>query len=216
LYMKIDNKLIRNGLTNMYQFASQRFGTELVEARKMFDRLIPIPPENDVEMQKRLVMFSHWFLMDRILETGVTPADLFFKENLLRLSYQEEALYRALRISRIGIYNVTEKHSVRIAVDIATDERFVFEMDEDIRLPSNDELMTMRFINVAEKFFLLGSYATHHYSTKAFIQAQLKKINSFDRVAFSTKVFELTALSIKSQKYNWIEPLMIYKGMSRL
>lgn len=214
--MKIDNKLIRQSLANMHHFASERFGPELIEARRSFDLLIPIPPEDDIEMQKRLIMFSHWFLMDRTIESGGTPADIFFKENLLKLSYQEEALYRALRISRIGIYNVTEKHSSHLAVDIATEERFVFEMDEDIKLPSNDEIMTMRFINVAGSIFLLASYATHHYSTKGFIQAQLKQINHFDRIAFSTKVFELTALSIKSKKYNWIQPLMVYKGTARL
>ncbi len=211
-----NSKIIRQGLSGMYEYASKRFKRELPEARREFDLLVPIPPADDTEIRNRLIMFSHWFLMDRIIASGKTPADIFFQDNLLHLSYQEEALYRALRISRIGIYSVIEKHSGHAAVDIATGERFKFQMDAGINLQSNSEIITMRFINMDQNTFLLASYTTHHYSTKEFIHAQLNMVNPFDRTAFSQKVFELTALSIKSRKYNWLAPLIIYRGMTRL
>jgi hypothetical protein len=211
-----NSKIIRQGLSGMYEYASKRFKRELPEARKEFDLLVPIPPADDTEMRNRLIMFSHWFLMDRIVESGKTPADIFFQDNLLNLSYQEEALYRALRISRIGIYSVTERHGDHVAVDVATGERFEFHMDMDIKVHSSGEIMTMRFITMEQKTFLIASYATHHYSTKAFIHVQLSMLNLFDRIAFSRKVFELTTLSIKSRKYTWVEPLSIYQGITRL
>ena len=200
----------------MYDYASARFQQELLAARKEFDRLVPVPPENDAEMRSRLIMFSHWFLMDRPAESGKTPADIFFFENLLKLSYQEETLYRALRISRISIYSIMERYDRHVAVDIASDERFEFRMDEDMKLQSSGEIMTMRFITLEGSTFLLASYATHHFSTKAFMHSQLNTVDLFDRAAVAGKVFELTALSIKSRKYTWLEPIKIYTGVTKL
>lgn len=214
--MKENNKFIKQGLSTMYDYASGRFQQEMLAARKEFDILVPVPPEDDAEMRSRLIMFSHWFLMDRASESGKTPADIFFHENLLKLPYQEEALYRALRISRISIYSVKDRYDRHVAVDIASDERFEFRMDEDIELQSSDEIMTMRFITMDNNTFLLASYATHHYSTRAFIHTELSALDLFDRAAFSRKVFELTALSIKSRKYTWIEPIKIYTGVTKL
>ncbi len=211
-----NSKTIRQGLSRMHEYTSEKFKQGLLEARKEFDLLIPVPPVDDEEMRSRLIMFGHWFLMDRIVESGRTPADIFFQDNLLNLSYQEEALYRALRISRIGIYSVKEKHDDHIAEDIATGERFEFQMDQDIKLHSSGEIMTMRFITMSQDTFLLASYATHHYSTKEFIHTRLCTLDLFDRIAFSRKVFELTALSIKSRKYTWLEPIKIYTGEVRL
>ncbi len=214
--MKDNSKIIRQGLSTMYDYASGRFQQEMIAARKEFDLLVPVPPENDTEMRNRLIMFGHWFLMDRAAESGKTPADIFFHENLLKLTYQEEALYRALRISRISIYNVVDRHDRHIAVDIATDERFEFRMDEDIKLQSSSEVMTMRFITMDKNTFLLASYATHHFGTREFMHAQLRGLDLFDRAAYSRKVFELTALSIKSTKYTWLEPIKIYTGVTKL
>ncbi len=214
--MKENSAIIKQGLSTLYEYASERFKDELPKARKEFDLLVPIPPVNDTEMRGRLILFSHWFLMDRAVESGKTPADIFFQKNLLNLSYQEEALYRALRISRISIYGIMDKHGRHIAADIGTDERFEFQMDEDMMLQSNGEIMTMRFITMDKSTFLLASYCTHHFSTKEIIHDRLTSVNIFDRTAFSTKVFELTALSLKSRKYTWVEPLVIYEGTARL
>ena len=214
--MKENNKFIKQGLSSMYDYASGRFHQEMLAARKEFDILVPVPPVDDAEMRSRLIMFSHWFLMDRASESGKTPADIFFQENLLKLPYQEEALYRALRISRISIYNVMDRYDRHVAVDIASEERFEFRMDEDMKLQSSGEIMTMRFITMDNNTFLLASYATHHYSTRAFIHAELSALDMFDRAAFSRKVFELTALSIKSRKYTWVEPIKIYTGVTKL
>ncbi|MGC8684754.1 MAG: hypothetical protein ACP5JP_00225 [bacterium] len=214
--MEITDQLIRQSLLRLSQFASERFNHAMIEARRSFDTLIPIPPADDTEMRTRLIMFTHWFLMDNNVESGATPADIFFKENLLKLSYQEEAIYRALRISRVSIYSVSKKQNQYTAIDLSDGEHFRFKMNEEFRLPSENEVMTMRFINVGQEAFLSGIYATHHYSTRSFIQTQLIRINPFDRIAFSRKVFELTALSIKSKKYNWVEPIKIYEGVTKL
>ena len=214
--MKENNKFIKQGLSTMYDYASARFQQEMLTARKEFDILVPVPPVDDAEMRSRLIMFSHWFLMDRASESGKTPADIFFQENLLKLPYQEEVLYRALRISRISIFSVMDRYDRHVAVDIASDERFEFRMDEDMELQSSNEIMTMRFISMDNNTFLLASYATHHYSTREFMHAQLCALDIFDRAAYSRKVFELTALSIKSTKYTWLEPIKIYTGVTKL
>ncbi len=214
--MTEENKIIRHGLSTMYDYASTRFRNELIEARKEFDRLVPIPPADDPEMRSRLIMFSHWFLMDRYVEPDRTPADIFFHDNLISFSYEEEALYRALRISRVGIYNAMDRHDLHTASDIATGERFEFSMNENIGLQASGEILTMRFIGLDQTVFLLASYATHHYSTRDFIHERLATVSPFDRTAFSREVFALTALSIKSRKYTWVEPIKIYQGVTKL
>ncbi len=214
--MTENNRTIRHGLLTMYDYASERFKNELVEARKEFDLLVPIPPTDDTEMRSRLIMFSHWFLMDRYAEPGRTPADIFFYDNLLRFSYEQEALYRALRISRIGIYTVMNRRDRHSAVDIATDERFEFITDEEIGVQASGEIMTMRFVGMDRTSSLLASYASHHFSTRAFIRARLAAISAFDRTAYSREVFGITALSIKSRKYTWVEPMKIYQGVTKL
>lgn len=214
--MDITDQLITQALLKLSQFASEKFGQVMIQARKTFDTIISIPPADDTEMRARLIMFTHWFLMDHYVESNTTPTDLFFKKNLLTLSYQEEAIYRALRISNVSIYSILKGNDEYTAVDLSSNVHIKFRIYDEIKLPSNKEIMTMRFISIKQKAFLIGVYAIHHYSTKAFICSQLKKINPFDRRLFSAKVLELTALSIKSKKYDWVEPIRIYEGNTKL
>ncbi len=214
--MKEVNTKIRDSLSVLYAYASDTLKQDMIEARTEFDRLIPLPPINDTEMHNRLIMFSHWFLMDRQAHPGKTPAGLFYEDRLLSFSYEDEEIYRALRISTIGIYEVTGSQQKKIAIDTATDERFGFLMDDGMAMQANKEVMTMRFLRLKDNAVLLASYCTHHYSTRDFIRTELNSIEPFDRTAFSAKVLELSALSIKSRKYNWVAPIMIYKGMTRL
>ncbi|MCL4557716.1 MAG: hypothetical protein M1491_03660 [Deltaproteobacteria bacterium] len=206
---------IKAGLSILYNYASDRFRQDMIDARTEFDRLVPIPPVNDTEMHGRLVMFSHWFLMDRHVRACKTPANMFYEEGVLSFSYEEEEVYRALKAGSIGIYEVAGRHQ-NTAVDVATDERFGFIMEDEAAVQPNKDLMTMRFVRLREGVFLLASYCTHHYSTKGFIRSELGTVSRFDKMAFSAKVLELSALSIKSRKYDWVAPMMIYKGMTKL
>ena len=206
---------IRDGLSILYDYASDRFKQDMMDARAEFDRVVPIPPIDDVEMHGRLVMYGHWFLMDRYVRAGKTPAQMFYEDRLLSFSYDDEEVYRALKTGSISIYEITGGQE-NAAVDVATDERFGFIMEGDAVVQSSKELMTMRFVRLREGVFLLASYCTHHYSTKGFIRSELGTVSRFDRRAFSVKVLELSALSIKSRKYDWVAPMMIYRGMTRL
>ncbi len=218
--MKDANTMLKRGLSAIYDFASERFRGEMVLARREFDLLVPIPPVDDEEMHDRLIMFSHWFLIDRPVmgreAAGKTPASLFYEEKLLGFSYEEEEMYRSLRAGHAGIYEVMDRHHKNIAADVMTGEELEFTMGEGMSLHANKEIMTMRFMRSRDGVFLLASYCTHPYSTKDFIRTQLEAVDRFDHAGFAARVFELTALSIKSEKYNWISPLMIYNGMSRL
>ncbi len=206
---------IKDGLSILYDYASDRFKQATADARAEFDRLVPIPPVDDAEMHNRLVMFSHWFLIDRYVRASKTPADVFYEEKLLAFSYEEEEIYRALKIGTIGIYKITGGQE-STAVDVATGEKFRFSMEHDAALQSSNELMTMRFVRLKEGVYLLASYCTHHCSTIDFIRSELGLIDRFDRVAFSARVLELSALSIKSRKYGWVAPMMIYRGTTKL
>ncbi|MCL4479353.1 MAG: hypothetical protein M1381_09695 [Deltaproteobacteria bacterium] len=214
--MKEIYKNIENGLTSLYEYSLERFGDEMDTARKEFNTIMHIPPYDDLENQQRLMIFIHWFIMDRLAKSANTPAWVFYSERCLSFSYEEEALYRGLANSYTGIYRIIKKHNHYAAIDVGTGERFKFILDDDINIPVNNEILSIRFLHINANTALLATYCTHSYGAASIIKNELKTVNYFDKRLFSKRMLELCLLSMKSKKYNWIKPVLIYNNMAKI
>lgn len=143
-----------------YYFSEPKYNDEIFRAMSIFFENPDLATERKIEIADGSdALFNEWFLYDFVMKNNLSPLENFIRENPLKLSRKQLAIYIDLLNNRYGIYEVLKivRGKSMTVKDLQTNEKFkVYEFNATFNMGVGDVFFG-RIGQVAGHFEFVGA-----------------------------------------------------------
>jgi hypothetical protein len=201
-------------LDELYAFASRDSMKEsLLKAKAVFFAGAGEPLEDDRTFDQRMALMLDYFLFDRPLEGGRTPAAIFAEEQAGKRPAFEVERLRGLAKSHHSLFEVRKfpKDGVRLRDLLAGGDRDVFERRKLAGLNKGD-IFDARLLPFDGKFVFSTAFCFHPITAKPNIMKEIKRRKVHELNPPSQPfLWMLCKMALKVERYRNIAVENIYR-----
>jgi len=189
------------------------FEHELIIAKKYYFGKTGEVFEDDSVFEVRMASFLDWFIFDRTLSNGLTPAQFFIDRHAKELSQDELDSYRHFAGTIHSLFEVGKNKDERVVVkDLFANKSFeVFERRKLVGVEAGD-LIEARLISTAsDKLMFAAGFCYHPRGAKKKI---IKLVKAHKKASLPPEelLFRLAYLRLKFERYKHVDADAIYEN----
>ncbi len=189
-----------------------RYAGEFACAREEYFRRTGKVFEDEPMFENRITACLEWYLFDRILENvGVPPVRLYYLIHRSDLEPEELKTVESLQKTRHSLYEYLGRSKGRFRVRDLLDDR-IHEVSERRTYAGvgPGDVLDARLLFLPEGALFADAMWLHPAEARKFILDEVKKIRSAKGADFETRLFDLSYMKLKQERYHHLMTPEIY------
>lgn len=191
---------------------SGEFSEEVVKAKKEYFSKAGEVIEHDKSFENRMICFTEWYCLDRILEKyQKTPLEHFIEKEQAFLNEEEKEVFKGfLKNVHSVFYTVKAKKNEIIVEDMCGSKKFSIPQNGSNLIFLKGEVFEGRLLPFKEKKYFSGSVCFHPLKLYRKIKKALKKKsgNKKEKLEF---IWLISSMSLKLERLKQVDYKKIYK-----
>ncbi len=197
-------------ITNEYTAGD--YYREVYQAKKDYFESLGVITEDDPDYENQMDVFMGWYLFDRPLEKhDLPPAYLYYRKNASTFSPEQEALFKALTLTKHSVFELLKHKDTSLVVrDLSNKEKYDVQ---DLQFKagfSKGDIFEARLVPDDKAYVFANGFCFHPKEAFKFIESQMKKIREEDVAQRTKLLLKLGQMKNKHRRFPHIDVQYIY------
>jgi hypothetical protein len=201
------------------EFTTGEYFREVYNAKQEYFEKAGVVYEDDSEFEQRMCIFMDWYLFDRDLPgVDLPPIKYYFRRNKDRFGNEELNIYRdfcSTIHSLFRLNRVTWNKKSLVVTDLFVNEKHTVHASEITRGFTRGDIFEARIIPFKGSYEFSRGFCFHPTEMGPFILGEIKRVRFQDRSRQTKLILALSAMKLKSTRFNHIDIRHIYASNSK-
>ncbi|HTL12090.1 MAG TPA: hypothetical protein VL588_06360 [Bdellovibrionota bacterium] len=201
------------------EFTTGEYYQEVYNAKQEYFDKAGVVYEDDPEFEQRMNIFMDWYLFDRDLPgIDLPPIRYFFRRNKGRLTDEELNIYKDLCGTVHSLFRIKRfawTGTGMVVEDLFSNKAYKVSDTEMRKGFNRGDIFEARLIPFKGSYEFSRGFCIHPVEMEGFITGEIKKVRFQEKPRQTKLILQLSAMKLKSLRFNHIDIRHIYTFDSR-
>ncbi|MCC7440282.1 MAG: hypothetical protein IT285_01535 [Bdellovibrionales bacterium] len=201
------------------EFTTGEYYQEVYNAKQEYFDKAGVVYEDDPEFEARMNIFTDWYLFDRDLPgIDLPPIRYFFRKNKAKLTDEELNIYKDLCSTIHSLFRIKRfawTGGGLVIEDLFSNKTFKVNDAEMKKGFNRGDIFEARLIPFKGAYEFSRGFCIHPVDMEGFITGEIKKVRFQEKPRQTKLILQLSAMKLKSLRFNHIDIRHIYTFDSR-